>query len=184
VLAVYQPGEPPLEYATGTFGKPYVDGSLCQFNISHSSDSLAIAVSLSQVGVDIERKRYVNPHQLARACMSEAERADLSLMSEPAALEYFFRIWTAKEALLKAAGLGLQIDPKQISLTISKEIRIDALPARLGSLSDWSISTLGLVGNMAAALATAGSPSNIRILHCSVDAGAVDVLPTERTMGA
>lgn len=172
---MYQPEEVLQEYATGTFGKPFVSDSPFHFNISHSFDSLVIAVSLAHVGIDLERKRPVLTDQLAMACMSQSERAELSLMSEPAALEYFFRVWSAKEALLKALGVGLQIEMKQISLIISSRIRIESLPTRLGSVSDWSISPLQLASDTAAALATPFPLNEARILQCSTDASSIDI---------
>jgi phosphopantetheinyl transferase len=172
---VYRPEEGSQEFAPGPFGKPFASGSPFHFNISHSHDSLVIAVSLADVGIDLERKRPVVTDQLAMACMSRPERAELSLMSGPAALEYFFRIWTAKEALLKASGVGLQVEMKQISLMLSDGIGIESLPACLGSVSDWSLSPLRLASDTAAALAARSPLDESRILQCSVDASSIDI---------
>jgi phosphopantetheinyl transferase len=60
------------------------------------------------VGVDVEVLRPVSP-ELVRKAAREEEFALLAGASttDPAALEPFFRIWTAKEAVLKAETVGI-----------------------------------------------------------------------------
>ncbi|HEV3428624.1 MAG TPA: 4'-phosphopantetheinyl transferase superfamily protein [Paraburkholderia sp.] len=79
------------------------------FNVSHSGDHALIAVSRRHVvGVDIER---INPaidwRGLARLVCTPLEKQ--AIEASPLALQpaQFFRCWTAKEALLKALGLGI-----------------------------------------------------------------------------
>ncbi|CAA9381324.1 MAG: hypothetical protein AVDCRST_MAG75-979 [uncultured Propionibacteriaceae bacterium] len=54
---------------------------------------------------------------LTRRCLSAAELAWLEQGRPGAARELrFFRLWTAKEAYLKAIGVGLATDPRQITI--------------------------------------------------------------------
>jgi len=88
-------------------GKPFLKGiQSVHFNITHSGDRVACAVSSSEVGVDIEHHRRVN-FNVAERFFSPAEVRDLMGMEENARQEYFFRLWTIKESYLKAIGSGL-----------------------------------------------------------------------------
>ena len=93
-----------LEIAAG--GKPFVAG--CEFSISHSGPWLAVVVSGSAVGVDVESQRpRRNAAEIAARFFSA--RDILSLQETEAARReiFFLRQWVAKEAALKAAGVGL-----------------------------------------------------------------------------
>ena len=87
------------EIKTGENGKPYADG--IYFNISHSGDICMIAVSDSEVGLDVE---YVTPRdwqKLYERYYTTEERARVS------SLEGFLVLWTKKESLIKYLGKTL-----------------------------------------------------------------------------
>lgn len=72
------------------------------WSLSHC-DTYAVAVAApSAVGIDIERIAPCSPGLETRI----ADEAEWSLVGEPTPLN-FFCLWTAKEAVLKAAGVGL-----------------------------------------------------------------------------
>lgn len=86
--------------------KPYIEGNPLQFSVSHSGDWLLIAVSQSiAIGVDIE---IINDQrkldEIAKQQFSQAECLRLQ-QSVQGFSEAFFRIWTGKEALIKASEL-------------------------------------------------------------------------------
>ncbi|MDZ7598143.1 MAG: 4'-phosphopantetheinyl transferase superfamily protein [Desulfobacterales bacterium] len=72
------------------------------WSISHKPDYVAGVVSPHPVGIDLEEIRTFS-EGVRRKIADEAEWA---LSSEAPELR-FFRFWTAKEAVLKAAGTGL-----------------------------------------------------------------------------
>jgi 4'-phosphopantetheinyl transferase len=83
-------------------------GSELSFNVSHSEDLAAIAISdgAGPLGVDIERLRPVaDADALVRAHSSAEERAAVERAARPD--EAFLRLWTRKEAAAKALGLGI-----------------------------------------------------------------------------
>lgn len=93
-------------------GKPILTGRVngkLGFNLSHSGDLALIAIGPQlAIGVDIE------PIAPPRAGVSETffsatENEALAALSEPARAAGFARLWTRKEALLKAIGLGLRV---------------------------------------------------------------------------
>jgi 4'-phosphopantetheinyl transferase len=93
-------------------GKPALAGPFADcglhFNVSHSHDAAAIAVSREAVGVDIEIDRPVGDALLvARTAFAADEYAELITQPEAERMRGFLRIWTRKEAYVKACGEGL-----------------------------------------------------------------------------
>lgn len=72
------------------------------WSISHKPEYVAGLAGKMAVGIDIEAIRSVHPGVIEKVVSSE-EAAIL----EDAPLARFFRYWTAKEAVLKAAGRGI-----------------------------------------------------------------------------
>ncbi|MEA2165071.1 MAG: 4-phosphopantetheinyl transferase [Thermoanaerobaculia bacterium] len=87
-------------------GKPALPGHEIEFNASHSGDLVALTLAATPVGIDIERRRALHaPLTLARRFFSPAEFAYVSTAADLASA--FFRVWTAKEAIVKASGKGI-----------------------------------------------------------------------------
>lgn len=89
-----------------SLGDPTVD---LRFNASHSGDRAVLAVATCrEAGIDIEQLRSnVECEQLADRFFSSGERQLIRELSNDAKLNAFFRLWTCKEAFLKAHGAGL-----------------------------------------------------------------------------
>ena len=86
-----------------------------EFNLSHSGSFAAIAVSTEPVGVDIEAwKEDLPVADLAAHEFRKDESAAIGNSSEPHLL--FYRLWTAKEAVMKCTGLGLSLPPASIQI--------------------------------------------------------------------
>lgn len=98
------------ELVKNPYGKPALKNGGKQFNLSHSGDYVALAVDVQPVGVDIERIKNADP-AVAQRCFQKAELAYVFEDNEIAD-ERFFSIWTLKESLMKATGLGLQLAPE------------------------------------------------------------------------
>jgi 4'-phosphopantetheinyl transferase len=80
------------------------------FNVAHSNELALVAVAhRCEVGVDVERLRTVGRcEEIASRYFHDAEsRAILNLLHRDRA-RAFLKCWTAKEAVLKAVGLGLR----------------------------------------------------------------------------
>lgn len=109
--------------------KPSVPG--VEFNLSHSGDFALVAVSeAAPVGIDIEKIRTdLNLTELATRLFSPAERTT-----------DFFRIWTRKEAYLKARGAGLSVPLSEFDVS---------------SVTDWHVKNIPAPEGYAAALAVA-----------------------------
>lgn len=89
-------------------GKPFLSGGP-SFNQSHSEERIMIAVAdHGRIGVDIEEIRPVKYLTgLAGKHFAGDESARLHAAPDSERLTLFFRLWTRKEAFLKALGFGL-----------------------------------------------------------------------------
>jgi 4'-phosphopantetheinyl transferase len=96
-----------VEIRTGPHGKPAVEG--LRFNLAHSGGLALYAFSRErELGVDLEQIRPVRDAEaIAERLFTAEENAMLRELAEPERLEAFFRLWTRKEACMKAAGTGL-----------------------------------------------------------------------------
>lgn len=96
-------------------GKPLLkqeigDHRMIRFNMSHAHGRALIAVSMGQeIGVDLERIRSdVEVAKLSERYFSPSEHRMIMLATPVQRPARFFRYWVAKEAVLKAQGVGLQ----------------------------------------------------------------------------
>ena len=91
-----------LPFEVNPFGKPFISASEIQFNMSRSQDTLAFIFAPVMAGIDIELLRDPKPFlPIAKRFFHPAEQ-DMILNEID-----FFDIWTRKEAVLKAQGIGL-----------------------------------------------------------------------------
>ncbi len=93
-------------------GRPEIDPALAsplRCNLSHSRGLVAAAVSLRHdVGVDVERcDRTSRFEDLARRYFTPDEVALVQSDAADGGRDAFFRLWTLKEAFIKATGEGL-----------------------------------------------------------------------------
>jgi 4'-phosphopantetheinyl transferase len=95
----------------GKWGKPMLAGAETglSFNVSHSCNQALIAISDSRlVGVDIEHVDLnLDWREVASLLCTRHELRCLNAEPTRTQTVSFFRLWTAKEALLKALGVGI-----------------------------------------------------------------------------
>lgn len=96
-----------LRYIYGPAGKPYLADSLLFFSLSHSGDYVACVFSHREVGLDLQQVRKIDAEKLSRRFFSGTERALLGeLETEQERTDFFFRLWSRKEAYGKLTGRG------------------------------------------------------------------------------
>ena len=105
------------------FGKPYLnDYPDFSFNHSHSQNFYALATSkqVQNLGIDIEElNRKVRFEALAQHAFHPQELKKWQVLDyDP---EYWFKVWTTKEAVLKASGLGIRINLNELNTNIHPE---------------------------------------------------------------
>ena len=122
-------------------GKPYLlfpANSNIQFNVSHSEDRALIAVTWgAAIGVDIElAKPLENLRDISRRIFSESESMILDSLSGNEQFRTFYRIWTRKEAVLKATGEGLMKPLNSFNVVTDAEVIEVSLDGKTWSLVD------------------------------------------------
>jgi len=140
--------------ATGT-GKPYLaepKGDL-QFNLSHSDAYGLIAVAAGRpVGVDIETERPMSDLlEVAGQFATPREAEALRSRSGSELSGVFYELWTRKEALLKAAGTGLLIDPREVEVGVCSDRMRVSFEGR-----SWTLASLAVGPGASAAVAIEG----------------------------
>jgi 4'-phosphopantetheinyl transferase len=159
-------GRPPhaLGFATGPHGKPFLvaEGPApLSFNVSHSGERALVAIGPRPLGVDIEDlARDGDLDLVARGVFTAAEQAALSAESGAGRVALFFRLWTVKEALIKARGCGFAYPPARFE--VPERLRSGAGQATFTFPGEtapvWRITDLSTDG-YAAALAQASDPA-------------------------
>ena len=144
-------------------GKPALAGiDGWQFNVSHSRDLAAIAISrLDALGIDLE---FIDPDfprdDVAPSILADDELRDLRALPAAGQPAYFFQLWTLKEALLKAVGRGLSLDPRDIRIRLDEGLNptlVSAPPAFIHA----SLHRFPLENGYAAALAVLARVSDL-----------------------
>lgn len=97
-----------LEFYHNEYGKPFVKTEKdCYFSISHSGSYVVGIIDNSLVGIDIEKVERTED-DLPICYMHEKEIKKINSFSEPYDIcNYFYFLWTMKEAYLKGIGTGL-----------------------------------------------------------------------------
>lgn len=102
--------EEEISFLSHKFGKPYyksISGKQdIEFNISHSGEMILVAFSRdAKIGVDIQE--IIDCSEYLEIARSFFEPEEVKNIEESNSKELFFQYWSAKEAYLKAIGVGL-----------------------------------------------------------------------------
>jgi len=150
-----------LQFSYGAKGKPYLETQPgvppLEFNLSHSGDWVGVAIARLPVGFDLEAIRPIPQlDAILHRHFTASEQATLQPLDEAAKTLAFFRGWTAKEAFLKATGLGISaaLNSVAIALEPGTAPHFCQLPPPL-HLADWSLHTFDLAPHYPTALAIA-----------------------------
>ncbi len=152
-------------------GKPRLGAPLrdWHFSLTHSGPWALLALARDRpVGADLERLRpRQRLLQLARRHFTAAEYATLRSLPAPRRLPAFYRLWTAKEAVLKAHGAGLAYGLGRVGMAWDGE---DWQPARfegvLGPASRWRLCRLQLPAPLIGAIAATSSELSVASIEC------------------
>ena len=107
-----------IVFSYGEKGKPFLSNNnhALYFNLSHSHDRMICALSKEgEIGVDIEKVESDFKEKVAQRFFSKEEYAQLEKLPEEERVTTFYRIWSRKEALVKAVGTGLFVPIASIS---------------------------------------------------------------------
>lgn len=114
-----------IVFNKGRYGKPHIKGyPNFHYNISHTRNAIAIALSDNSIGVDIEK---VGKAQLKIATLffTTIEQEYINEAFSKADIR-FYEVWTKKEAYIKYIGKGLSMPLNSFNTldkTISEKIQ-------------------------------------------------------------
>ena len=132
------------------------------FNISHSGGHGLLAVaSGGRIGVDVEERALQRDlGALASVVFTPDEQAELAEAGGFRRTRLFYRLWTIKEALIKALGTGFQLDPAGFEVPPAMRRGVTAGDFRFPHLPAvaWRVENLGNE-HFAAALAHERDPA-------------------------
>jgi 4'-phosphopantetheinyl transferase len=126
-LSSYAPIAPQeWTFSAEAFGKPRLSGPVrmpLEFNLSHTSGAVACAFARSRpVGVDVQSDAGAGKlFSLAKQVFSERETAMLKRLAEADRDRAAIRLWTLKEALAKALGVGIRLPFPQIDFRLESD---------------------------------------------------------------
>jgi 4'-phosphopantetheinyl transferase len=170
LLAAYAGPDAPA-VARGEHGKPHFPAPFGElgFNWSHSGDRALFAIGRGsagfELGIDIERVRpRPRALELAARFFAPDETAMLAALPEERQLHGFLRLWTAKEAVLKANGGGLSYGLHRVSFALGDaSVAPVAFDGEIAPASAWRVGVLDVGSDCVAAVAWRGSERRIRL---------------------
>jgi len=113
-----------LALMTGTFpekpqitvsqeGKPMLQSHGLHFNMSRTDQSFLIGLAPVEIGVDVEETHVENMDLVMEHAFSHSEQGYCRQTDDPKA---FTKVWTLKEAYVKALGTGLPDNLKNLNV--------------------------------------------------------------------
>lgn len=130
-----------LRFETGPHGRLEVASPRFSFNISHTRGLIAWAFSLDgSCGVDVEEVREdVDMDVLMPAVCSREERELLAQLPGTERSVHFFQLWSLKEAVLKACGIGVGDGIASLTVREAKDggYRVDDELCRVPNQTAW-----------------------------------------------
>ncbi|MGC6177856.1 4'-phosphopantetheinyl transferase family protein [Lacrimispora sp. 38-1] len=143
--------EIPLHFTYNPYGKPLLsDYPDVSFNISHSGNWVACAISDSGIGIDVEQISYDIDLNIANHYFHQKEIQIIRTTAAPESYHHFFRFWTAKESYLKCVGKGLG-DPLNNFYVSDNTIILE------GQITPWHIYFYDTLNNYALSVCSSSS---------------------------
>lgn len=148
-----------IEFSHGQHRKPSLQPPSLQFNISHS-DNLAVYAftRTGEIGVDIEKIQVDQKLDVAERFFSPSEILALTSQAATEQAATFYRLWSRKEAIIKANGRGLS--QPLASFSVAATDTVETLVLEDGK---WTLYPLAADPDYAGAIASALPVDHITI---------------------
>lgn len=141
-------------------GKPFVASTPAiptppHVSVAHAAELVAVAVTAAgPVGVDVEPADAAQFDGFSAVALSDEEAERES--REPGARA---RTWVRKEAVLKATGLGLAVDPRCVVVSAPHEPARVVDPSSGDDADSWQLADVEIAAGFACAVAVRTGPS-------------------------
>ena len=152
-----------LRFVYGARGKPALEAGGVEFNLAHAEGRALVAVtSAAPVGIDLEEVVAApDLDDVAATHFAALERQQLAALPQAERLAAFYRIWTRKEAYLKAVGDGLAAPLQHFTVSLERD-----RPALLGIDGDASAAATWTMAHLepwAGHVGALASPAPLRV---------------------
>jgi len=165
-----------VAFAYGKHGKPRLAAGGPCFNASDSGDIVVVALASDEIGVDVEVVRPLNRlERLARRICTDREIEALEKMSNTDRHAALLRLWTCKEAGLKAIGTGLSGGMRNVEVDLEpgRPLRLRQL---CGEIDGWTLSAVDLQADLLCTIVIKGEGRSLVSQRWQLPlAGAADV---------
>jgi 4'-phosphopantetheinyl transferase len=144
-----------IEFSYGPRGKPFLklESENWQFNVSHSHDLAVFAVCRQdEIGVDVEKCEESFNEAVAKRFFHAREYDELMQLPEAKRHEGFYRLWSAKEAIIKAIGEGLYVELNEFFISLHPRIQSIAF-SHAGKMFDFHVEHFAAHSGYSAAFA-------------------------------
>ncbi len=152
-----------VELVQGARGRPELDEPRgLSFNLSHTADLAVFAIARrAAVGVDIEAlDRRAPARGLIERTLNARERDRVMRAGADRRTAAFLEYWTVKEAYVKALGVGLALDLREVGVErCTDRPRLD-LP---GGSGEWRVRRLRPRPGIVGAVVADGAPWRMRL---------------------
>jgi 4'-phosphopantetheinyl transferase len=150
-----------IQFKYGVHGKPAlaskINGRSLEFNLSHSNDMAVYIFNWCQpVGIDIEYiHRMKDMDDFALQFFTPNECKLIHSLSKDQKQKTFFKLWTCKEAFLKANGSGLttQLSQVEVSLTTERSATFTSIGGDREQAARWRLNLFTPITGYQASLA-------------------------------
>ena len=153
-----------LRFVYGPRGKPALEnGGDLHFNLAHAAGHALIAVTREvSVGVDLEEIAAApDLDDVAETHFAPGERRQLDALADGERLAAFYRIWTRKEAYLKAVGDGLAVPLQHFTVSLERQHpRLVSIEGDASAALRWMLVHLEPAAGFVGALAV---PAHVRL---------------------
>jgi 4'-phosphopantetheinyl transferase len=180
VLSCYSPQVSPADWRfdRGELGRPSVARDMPEaaravhFNVAHTRGLVLMAVGrMPEIGVDVEQVDPSVRLAVARRYFSAPEVAALDALPPGERPRRFQRLWTLKEAYLKAVGTGISGGLGSMTFHFEEALRFE----RAGDpdADRWQFRELGIDGYLAAVACRlpAGATLSVNLRRFAPDSG-------------
>ncbi|WP_193065558.1 4'-phosphopantetheinyl transferase family protein [Oceanobacillus oncorhynchi] len=143
-IQYYQNNFNPIMIQRNKYGKPYCHNTGFQFNISHAGNWVVAIIDTNQVGIDIELMADIDYESLI-SMFHFIEEQQLKEATDKK--EYFYKLWTIKEAVLKNIGKGMNIPLNSFYVLLNKEINSVHFKENDLNYSEFYVKTFDILEN-------------------------------------
>jgi 4'-phosphopantetheinyl transferase len=156
-----------VQIAEGDDAKPALAGGDLEFNVTHSDRLALIAVARVAVGIDIERVETIASDEfddLVAFVLTPRELDELVRLPERERLAAYYRVWTRKEAFVKATGEGIAGRPlPEVGVAVGAPALVEVVGVVEEELAPWTVLDLDVPTGYVASLVVRHREPRVRV---------------------